>query len=166
MNEEWKSIPGYEGLYEASNLGEIRAVPRKGSNGRKLKAAVRKDGYLQVSLRKHGKNKSHLVHRLVAHSFISEEIGKHYVNHRDGNRLNNISSNLEWCTVQENCLHAHDVLQKNTKPVLCVETGVVYPSIRNAARAINYDNATIQRICACKGRGKTAGGYHWRYATN
>lgn len=160
---EWKEIPSYEGLYEANNLGSIRRVRRQGSDGRLIKLTLRKDGYIQVILSKSGKKRAHLVHRLIAITFISKEMGKDFVNHKDGDKTNNKVSNLEWCTKQENCLHAHDVLLKNTRQVLCVETGVVYPSIRNAGRAVNYDNATICRVCSKKGRHKTAAGFHWEY---
>jgi hypothetical protein len=163
MKETYINLPGYEGLYQVSNLGNVKSCKRKGSSGCVIRPAIRRDGYLQVHLQKDGKGKSLLVHRLVALAFLPLVDGKHQVNHKDGNRSNNASSNLEWCTAQENTLHAHDVLKKNTRQVLCVETGVVYPSIRSAARSIGYDNATIQRICAGKGRSKTAKGFHWVY---
>lgn len=163
MEEVWKDIEGYEGLYQISNLGNVKGIKRKGSSGCKLRPALRKDGYMQVSLRKEGKDSSYLVHRLVAIAFLPMTNEKNQVNHKDGNRTNNILENLEWCTPQENTLHSHDVLKKNTRQVMCVETGVIYPSIRSAARSIGYDNATIQRICAGKGRSKTAKGFHWRY---
>lgn len=163
MKEIYINLPGYEGLYQISNLGNIKGCKRQGADGGIIRPAKRKDGYLQVHLRKNGKGKMLLVHRLVASAFLPLVDGKHQVNHKDGNRSNNASNNLEWCTAKENTLHAHDVLKKNTRQVLCVETGVVYPSIRNAARSIGYDNATIQRICAGKGISKTAKGFHWVY---
>lgn len=161
--KNWKPVVGYEGLYEVSFSGEVRGVKRQGSSGAILRPGKRKDGYLQVHLRKGGKGKPWLVHRIVALAFLNEVEGKNYVNHIDGNRSNNAVENLEWCTAQENTQHSHDVLKKNTRSVLCVETNTIYPSIRNAARSIDYDDATIQRICAGKGRSKTAKGYHWRY---
>ena len=162
MTEIWKAAPGFELFYQVSNLGRIKGIKRQGSNGGILRTCTRKDGYLQVCLQADRKG-SFLVHRLVAEAFLPRIKGKPYVNHKDGNRANNTVSNLEWCTSQENNLHAHDVLMKNTRPVVCIETGVVYPSIRNAARSIGYDNSTLQRICAGKGRTKTAKGFHWKY---
>lgn len=162
-NEIWKPIKGYEGLYEISSFGKVLTVKRQGTSGGFVKVTVRKDGYIQVLLSKDGKQKNHLVHRLVATAFLPMQTGKSQVNHIDGNRNNNMVSNLEWCTAQENTLHSHDVLEKNTKRVICVETGVIYPSIRSAARAVNSDDSTIQRVCAGKRRNKTAAGFHWRY---
>lgn len=162
-NEIWKDLYGYEGLYQISSLGNIRAVKRKGSHGGDIRPGIRKDGYLQVSLHKDGRARTLLVHRLVALTFLPLVEGKCQVNHKDGNRKNNSLQNLEWCSATENTIHAHDILLKNTRKVQCIETGVIYPSIRSAARAVGCDNGTIQKICAGKGRSKTAGGFHWGY---
>lgn len=109
--EEWKPIPGYEGLYEVSNLGNVRSL--RGWNGRKyiertrlLKKTMTTTGYYKVELIKEKKKKSLRVHRLVAMAFIPNENGKPYINHIDCNPLNNKVENLEWCTQKENVHHA------------------------------------------------------------
>ena len=111
-------IPGYEGLYEVSDAGIIRSVDRvlTGKDGvkyqfkgRVLQASSHKDtGYLQVSLWKNNQGTSYYVHRLVAQSHSPNPGMLPEVNHKDGRRANNIVTNLEWVTRQENAQHAVD----------------------------------------------------------
>ncbi len=111
-NEVWKDIKGYEGLYQVSNLGKIRSL--RCWTGRIylvrnkiLNPSKNQKGYLQVQLCKNGKRKQCLVHRVVAEIFISHYDKKQdIVNHIDGNKLNNIVENLEWCTQKQNVQHA------------------------------------------------------------
>src|SRR5690625_5266754 len=101
--EVWKSVVGYEGLYEVSNRGEIRSKDRQVWNGnvyyekkgRILKKTKTTTGYWKVELYKNKKRKSKRVHRLVAKAFIPREKGKELINHLDGNPLNNKVNNLE-----------------------------------------------------------------------
>ena len=103
MKEMWKDIPGYEGLYQVSNLGEVRGLKHKGSNKVKtLKQATNKRGYKRVNLSKNGKKKNYLVHRLVAMTFIPNPDNLPQVNHKDENPSNNNVNNLEWCTSKYN----------------------------------------------------------------
>jgi hypothetical protein len=99
--EEWLDIPGYEGLYQASNRGRIRRVETDHLTSQQI---VRK--YYAAALWKNGKRKSSYVHRLVALAFIGDVPMNHEVNHKDGNRLNNNASNLEYVTRSENIQHA------------------------------------------------------------
>lgn len=71
---------------------------------KELTYAVNNRGYKSVGIRR----KTHMVHRLVAQAFIPKPEGKDYVNHKDGNKLNNHVDNLEWCTIAENNQHARD----------------------------------------------------------
>lgn len=117
--EVWKGAVGYEGIYEVSNTGKVRThinkttfskrfgVDRKWKQ-RVLKQKVSKDNNCRVNLWLNGKDKTWLVHRIVALSFIPKEKGRDYVNHIDGNRLNNSVENLEWCNHTENSNHAFD----------------------------------------------------------
>jgi hypothetical protein len=118
MNELWKDIEGYEGLYQISNLGRVKSLSRiweagiKGVYRTKLdtirKLQITKKGYAQIIL-KHPDNKSkgYAVHRLVAKAFIPNLKSFPQVNHIDCNKLNNHVSNLEWCTNDFNIKHAN-----------------------------------------------------------
>lgn len=101
MNEEWRDIIGYEGLYQVSNLGRIM-----NSKGLILKQRAQNSGYNIVHLYACSKRRAFTVHRIVARTFIEIVPGKEYVNHKDGNKLNNQADNLEWCTAKENEQHA------------------------------------------------------------
>ena len=109
MTEEFRPIKGYEDRYEVSNLGNVKSLTRKVNsrygtrilNGRILKPGISM-GYPVVSLG----NKSQSIHRLVASAFIDNPENKPQVNHIDNDRTNNLPSNLEWCTLQENIQHA------------------------------------------------------------
>jgi hypothetical protein len=112
MEEQWKDIKGYEGLYEVSNLGNVRSLDRvikSKHNGTMLRKGQiltpfyeEKKGYYQVSLSKDGKNKKHRVHRLVASAFLDNPHSYTDVNHKDEVKTNNNVDNLEWCTRKYN----------------------------------------------------------------
>ena len=98
MMEEWKAIPGYEGLYEVSNMGNVRNVRRN------TLLRLSKDcyGYIQVSLYKNGRRTGLRVHRLVAEAFIPNPDNLPQVNHKDEDKSNNRVDNLEWCDSKYN----------------------------------------------------------------
>ena len=99
----WKSIPGYEGMYEVANTGQVRNT----RSGRVLTARLGGTAkYRFVSLWKNNREKHFLVHRLVASAFVENPYGKPQVNHKDLDKENNEASNLEWVTVSENHRHA------------------------------------------------------------
>ena len=111
MIEEWRSVIGYEGLYEVSNTGQVRSFDRyvKYSNGRihlhkgKVLSPIKdKDGYLQVNLCNNGKIHQIKIHRLVAQAFLLNPDNLPQVNHLDEDKTNNSVDNLEWCTVKYN----------------------------------------------------------------
>lgn len=120
MNNEiiWKDIPEYEGIYEVSNDGRVRTHKDKTTytkmhgirkwKQRELKEKNPKGRDVRVSLYKNGKEKSFLVHRLVAYAFIPRVEGKDDINHIDGNPRNNNVENLEWCNCTENINHAFE----------------------------------------------------------
>ena len=107
MEEAWKDIDGYEGLYQVSNLGAVRAVERVVRYGRKLNGKgisrfLTKDGYLAVHLSRDGNARQHRIHRLVATAFLENPENMPQINHIDEDRTNNRVDNLEWCSVKYN----------------------------------------------------------------
>ncbi len=109
MKEIWKDIPGYEGRYQVSNLGNVLATNYKRSGtAHLLSPTVTYDGYLRVCLCKGHRCQKRLItiHILVANAFIPNPKNKPQVNHKDGNKSNNCVSNLEWVTGKENIQHA------------------------------------------------------------
>ena len=113
--EIWKDIPEYKGIYQVSNLGRVKRLQtsQNRSNNKKLNlkekllnGTINYFGYKKVQLYKDSKFKTFSVHRLVAICFIENKLNKPQVNHIDGNKLNNIVENLEWCNNSENQLHA------------------------------------------------------------
>lgn len=118
--EIWKDIIGYEGYYQISSLGNVRSLDRfDGVHNRKgsiLRPRLKKNGYLQVGLRKHMERKWIGIHRLVAIHFIENPDNKPQVNHIDGNKQNNTVENLEWATEKENQNHAARIGLRNNMP--------------------------------------------------
>ncbi len=110
--EIWKNIPGYEGLYQVSNLGRVKSVERKAKIGngklRKVRerilspGRVKENGHLIVNLSKHGKTKMNLVHRLVLEAFDGAASEGMVCCHWDGVKDNNKLSNLRWDTIKGN----------------------------------------------------------------
>lgn len=105
--ELFKKIEGFEGYY-ISTWGRVYSEKVNGF----LKPFTTGKGYLKVDLHKNGKRTHKKVHRLVAEAFIPNPLGKPQVNHIDGNKKNNSYTNLEWCTNQENQLHAQGLMRE------------------------------------------------------
>lgn len=154
------------GKYEVSNLGNVR----NSNTGKILKPIEDKYGYLCVCLHERGKNYYKKIHRMVAQAFVENKEDKHCIDHIDGNRKNNVYTNLRWVTPKENSNNPITLAKirekcrppKNTpKPVICVETNEEYLSIIDASKSRNIDDSCIAKCC--KGKRQTAGGYHWKY---
>lgn len=194
MNEIWKDVQGFEGLYQISNKGNVRSLPRvcADHNGRQvkyhgnlLKPQANSRGYLRVQLKKSGKHECRFVHRLVAEQFVDNPKSGEYtiVNHLDNNFRNNDSSNLEWTTYSGNTQHAkmqgrlartkewlsnqRNALKKYDKPVIGFDplTGKIFVSFDSIQEA-GRNGYEASSVCnCCKGIRKTHKGLAWMYAS-
>lgn len=162
-DNELRDIPGFEGRYAASASGKIWSYKNKIF----LKDRDEKYGYRRISLRQNGSDQlqTFMIHRLVAMAWIPNPDNLPQVNHKDEDKTNNHYTNLEWCNHAYNMNYGtrtERASQRRYKSVRCVETGIVYPSVKAAGDAAGIEPTGIS---AClNGRGRvTAGGYHWEY---
>lgn len=150
--------------YGATPTGHI--FSRKSGTWRELKPQTDTDGYLQVRLYKNGRGRLIFVHDIIAETFIENPKRRHEVNHIDGNKKNNCTSNLEWSTRRDNMLHAHSIgLVKTQKTIVATDlkTGnkFVFPGQRMAARCLGVNQGNINH--ALKRTNGTAYGYEFKY---
>lgn len=156
--EVWKTIEDSPG-YEVSNLTRVRNK----KTGRIMKQKISTCGYLQVHLTENGKDKHRSVHRLVAQAFIPNPNGYKEVNHRNEIKTDCRIENLEWCDRKYNVNYGtRNERAARPIPVYCVELDRIFPSETIAGIELNISSCHIS--CCCKGKRKTCGGYHWRYA--
>ena len=182
--EIWKDIDGFDNIYQVSNLGKVRSKDRivvawnntkndyssKRIKGKILKQSIR-NGYYSVTLTKERISCS--VHRLLATTFIDNQENKETVNHKDGNKLNNHLSNIEWATYKENTQHAIQThLKKNSyndkKVFMNTLDGEKIREFESLTKAAIFlgDSNKKKHICSvCKGKRNTAYGYKWNYTT-
>lgn len=184
--EEWKDIPGYQGIYMISNLGRVKSLERTLNyepsesypNGRtrvlkeKILSPCRdKKGYLFVQLFINGNFRSKKVHRLVAEAFIPNPLNLEQVNHKDENKQNNKLSNLEWCTNIYNSNYGtgkyRKVLNKRIPVVQYTKENVLvreYESATAATKVLGVSQGCCRQILqTCRGKFKTAFGYIWKF---
>ena len=187
MEEIWKDIKSYEGLYQISNTGKIKSLERYKDNHSKkqlVKEKIRrqiisKTGYYTCMLTKNGNLKLFKVHRIVAEAFIPNPNNYPIINHIDGNKLNNNVSNLEWCSYSHNEKEDYKLgLIKNNTYGLKKYTDNLkkkikqydlkgnflkeWNSVSEIKKELNYETTNI--CSCCKGKRKTAYGYIWKYA--
>ena len=167
MKEIWKDIKGYEGIYQCSIYGNIRSLDRyvyEHSGKSQFRRGIEKmktrenpsNGYCQIALNKNGKRKMCYVHILIASTFLENPNEYEYVNHKDGNKLNNNIENLEWCTASDNNIHSYNVLNRqksrqgcHKKPVCLIDITtcrrVYFESITHTSFVINLSPTQINR---------------------
>lgn len=174
MEEIWKDIEGYEGLYQVSNTGKVRSFHvcrnKHNASGYLLTVTPVK-GYCSVSLSQGSRAKGikrFMIHRLVAQAFIPNPNGYTEVNHKDEDKTNNNVDNLEWCTRAYNMAYKNARLRQGISCSTPVEQLTLdnihlatYASIPIAARINNIDSSDIHKCC--KNKQEFAYGYKWQY---
>jgi hypothetical protein len=191
--EIWKPIQGFESLYEISNLGNVKSLdkPLNRLDSKKLrkekliKQVIRK-GYLRVGLSKDGFRKFFTVHRLVAMAFMPNGNFSLTINHKDGNKRNNLIENLEWCTRSEQIKHAiriglfkpisprergyvntpqeyEKAAKKRQKAVICLTDDFVFDSLKEA---IEYTGVPKTTFCRKLKFNKPINGKYYKYKEN
>ncbi len=181
MEELWRDIFGYEGLYQISNWGNVKSLNYNHTGKEKTLAKKNhKSGYITVTLCKNGKHKNKSIHVLVATAFIPNQENFPCVNHIDGDKSNNFVGNLEWVTHSQNTRHAiksglrtdsnmRGVIgsaNKNSRSVIQYTTSgelvKIWSCVSDAARYYCCKPCTITNCT--KGRIKTCKGYIWKMA--
>ena len=179
MSEEWRDIPGYEGLYQVSTEGRIKSLGNERSRKEKILKGLfccsnRK--YRAVRLFRFKKGKTEYVHRLVAITFPELVQNEYFdgaeIDHIDTDPMNNHPSNLRWVTTKENINnpltreHMLNAQQKGGCTVQQIskkgELLAEYDSIREAERITGVKHQTISRVANNKPHSKTAGGFVWK----
>ena len=168
MNEIWKDIEEYEGLYQVSNLGRVKRV----NTNRILSSDINSQGYLRVKLSKNSTKSNKRIHRLVAQAFIPNPENKPQVNHIDEDKINKLVSNLNWMTAKENNNHGtrnarmgESISKSNSIPIiatnLTTDESTEFCSGKDCARQFGLDQGNITKVL--KGRLKQTGGYTFKY---
>ena len=161
MIEKFIIINGFD-HYAISNFGRIKNVRKN----RILTPVLSQSGYLTYVFCQDGRKKGFRIHRLVALYFLDNPENKPYVNHKDGDKTNNNVNNLEWCTAQENQIHARSTgLINQEKPVVAVnlESGEknTFKSVSEAGAILQINKGTIVKVL--KGRRKKVHNYTFYY---
>ena len=160
MEEIWKDIEGYEGLYQVSNLGRIKSL--HGLSEKIMKNSNGSGGYQKLSLTKNKIPKNFFVHRLVAQAFIPNPESKPEVNHIDEDKTNNRVDNLNWMTSKENNDWGTRNKRLSINRMGNPKTGrqvkakflngeeKIYGTIREACRQLGLSDTSIRNRCKDK----------------
>ena len=182
MEEIWKAVEDYEGIYEVSNLGRVRSLDQlvsytsrwgtvayRPTKGKVLTQRRMRNGYMGVLFKVQGHTEMKLVHRLVAAAFVPNPQNLETVNHKDEDKQNNRADNLEWMSRADNVRYGTGSQRKRT-PMRKVEQLTTdwqhvayFDSIKEASEATGVQTRHIGGCCRNEYGAKTAGGYRWRY---
>ena len=168
---DFMPIKGYEGLYEVGKDGTVWSLNYNHTGQRKQlrPSAYDEYGHLNVRLYKDGKGKMRPVHQLVLNAYLPKPSEDLEVLHKNSTASDNRLENLKWGPHVENINDPHRIALVSeamtnhpdlSTPVLCVETDVVYPSVREASRQTGINRGNISSCL--NGKLKSAGGFHWR----
>jgi hypothetical protein len=166
MEEEWRDIKNYEGIYKVSDKGHVMSLKRQ--TPFIMSPAPTLGGYYRIKLSKNSVTKTLSVHRLVAENFLPFVEGKNTVNHKNGIRHDNRVENLEWATISENVKHGFDVLgrvgSKRKSVGQYTMDGVLLQVFSSLAEASAKCGILDNSIGACgNGKRHTAGGFKWKF---
>ena len=181
VQEVWKDIDGFVGLYQVSNLGRVKTLKKEIRIGniigtkpeRILKPIIQHSGYAHVGLWKGGICKQSRVHRLVAYAFCPNDatLFKDQVNHKNENKLDNRADNLEWVTPKQNTNYGSCISKRIYGRIISVDcldrtTGEILVTFKSQADAnawcgVARNDGHIAQCCS--GKQKTAFGYRWQY---
>nr|DAP46139.1 MAG TPA: homing endonuclease [Caudoviricetes sp.] len=177
--EVWMPITGYYKRYYVSNMDRLKSVKK---NKEVCILAQKERMYLKIALSINGTKRFYQVHRLVAIAFVQNTENKPCVNHIDGNKYNNIASNLEWCTLKENSQHSFHILgnipplgfkylfnqfgvnNQRARAVVQMKDGKIiaeYSCINEATQKTGIIHSGISRCC--NGKQRISKGFEWRY---
>jgi hypothetical protein len=192
MKEIWKTIKGYEGYYEASNMGNIRSVDRiilstanilhtehkQFRKGKILKQGIGRKGYKIISLQKEGKRKTVYTHRIIASTFIENIDNKPCIDHINGIHTDNRAENLRWCTQKENINNPNtinkniEILRQNNiigckpKTIIQLDKDSLKIIREIPPRTSFFKEMGYTRgyiTAACRNRKQNAYGYKWAF---
>ena len=186
MEEIWKPIKGYEGLYEVSNIGRVKSLPKtveqyygyKITNERILKQSPDRKGYMMAWLYKNKKRNTVKVHRLVANAFIPNPDNKPQIDHINTVKDDNRVCNLRWCTEKENSNNPISYKRNSESKFGCknhhaksVEQYAIngdyiktWSCINDVKRELGFHHSHISQCCS--GKRNVAYGFIWKYADN
>ena len=189
IEEVWKDIPEYEGLYQGSNFFKVRSLCHYGKsknnsvhfvNSKTLNFTKDKStGYLTVNLCKNGVTKKHFVHRLMAHLFIPNPENLPTVDHINRIRDDRKISNLRWASYETQRKNTTRKKKSPKKKILLSKQNIngapviqlskdghfvaEYPSVKEAERQTGICYVNISNCCLGRKYRHTAGGYRWCY---
>jgi hypothetical protein len=156
MIEIWRWIHGYNKKYMVNNNGVIISIIKE--KQLLVNSRIDRAGYNTVRLNINGQTHTRYIHRIVAMAFVPNHMGKPFVNHLNGNKLDNRPKNLEWVTHAENIQHAHDlrlITRPSERKVIDTCTNKVYPSIKEASKHTGLPYSTTKGYLKGPRRNKT-----------
>jgi len=169
MVEEWRDVKGYEGLYQVSNLGNVKRVGKAtGATVGRIISGWKQKGYILCALWNHRKSEKCQVHRLVAEAFLPNPQNLPQVNHKDENKSNNCVDNLEWCDAKYNSNFGtrteRSSIGKWKKVNQYTIDGRFVKTWLSGKDAVENGFSQSGISNCCRGIIKTSGGFVWRFA--